>query len=62
MGIKPSAIQYTTLAHDGNYGFVSCSLKGRTTYEKSLFLDSMQEILGPIGNPRYIMVRKTPLG
>jgi len=31
-------------------------------YEKSLFLDSMQEILGPIGNPRYIMVRKTPLG
>ena len=43
------------------YGVVSCSLKGATTYEKSLFLDSMQEILGPIVNPRYIMIRKTPL-
>jgi len=43
------------------YGVVSCSLKGGATYEKCLFLDSMQEILGPIGNSRYLMVRKMPL-
>jgi hypothetical protein len=55
-----SKLKVVTTPH--KYGFVSCTLKGGTTYEKSIFLDSMQEILGPIGNPRYIMVRKTPLG
>lgn len=55
-----SKLKVITTSH--KYGFVSCTLKGGTTYEKSLFLDSMQEILGPIGNPRYIMVRKTALG
>jgi len=58
--IRVSKLKVVTTSHQ--YRFVSCSLKGGTTYEKSLFLDSMQEILGPIGNPRYIMVRKTPLG
>ncbi len=43
------------------YGFVNCSLEGGTTRERSIFLDAMQEILGPIGNPRYILVRKTRL-
>ena len=56
---RVSRLKVVTASHQ--YGFVSCSLKGGTTYEKSLFLDSMQEILGPIGNPRYLMVRKTPL-
>jgi len=54
-----SRLKVITASHQ--YGFVSCSLKGGTTYEKSLFLESMQEILGSIGNPRYLMVRKTPL-
>ena len=57
---RVSRLKVVTASHQ--YGLVSCSLKGGTTYEKSLFLDSMQEILGPIGNPRYIMVRKTPFG
>jgi len=52
-------LKVVTVSHQ--YGLVSCSLEGGTTYEKCLFLDSMQEILGPIGNPRYIMIRKTPL-
>ncbi|MHC4435627.1 MAG: DEAD/DEAH box helicase family protein, partial [Planctomycetota bacterium] len=57
---RVSKLKVVTTSHQ--HGLVSCSLRGGTTYEKSLFLDSMQEILGPIGNPRYIMVRKTPLG
>jgi len=44
------------------YGAVKCSLVGGTTYEKSLFLDALQEILGPIDNPRYILIRKSLLG
>jgi len=49
-------------ADKDRYGLVSCSLEGGTTYEKSLFLDALQEILGPIDNPRYLLTRKTPLG
>jgi hypothetical protein len=46
----------------GRYGSVRCSLAGGTTYEQSLFLDALQEILAPIENPRYLLVRKTLLG
>ncbi|MHC4694309.1 MAG: DEAD/DEAH box helicase family protein [Planctomycetota bacterium] len=59
--IKTDIRGLKVVAASHQYGVVSCSLQGGTTYEKCLFLDSMQEILGPIGNPRYIMVRKTPL-
>jgi len=45
-----------------DYGFVSCSLKGGTTRERSIFLDALQEVLGPIENPRYVLVRKSLLG
>jgi hypothetical protein len=48
-------------AEKDHRGFVRCSLVGGTSYEKSLFLDALQEVLGPIDNPRYIMVRKSPL-
>jgi len=41
---------------------VTCSLKGGTTRERSIFLEALQEILGPVENPRYLLVRKTPLG
>ncbi|MHC4552452.1 MAG: DEAD/DEAH box helicase family protein [Planctomycetota bacterium] len=42
-------------------GYLSCSLSGATTYEKALFLDAMQEILDPIQNPRYLLVRLSAL-
>jgi superfamily II DNA or RNA helicase len=45
----------------GRGGF-SCSLRGGTTYEKALFLEAFEEMIGPIDNPRYILVRKTPIG
>jgi hypothetical protein len=46
--------------YDGQ-GAVYCSLNGATYFESSLFRNSLQEILGPIGNPRYLIVRSTPL-
>ena len=41
---------------------VLCRLEGATTFEKSLFLDALGEILSPIENPRYLLVRKSKLG
>jgi hypothetical protein len=57
---SPSQLKVVTRPLD--YGFVSCSLKGGTTRERSVFLDALQEVLGPIENPRYVLVRKSLLG
>jgi superfamily II DNA or RNA helicase len=45
-----------------DYGLVGCSLQGGTTRERSVFLEALQEVLGPVENPRYVLVRKSPLG
>lgn len=40
-------------------GGVACSLAGATMHEKSLFLEALQELLGQIENPRYLLIRKS---
>lgn len=40
------------------YGAIYCHLNGGTTFEKSTFIQSMQEIVEPIDSPRYLIVRK----
>jgi superfamily II DNA or RNA helicase len=50
------------VAQRQSYGFVGCSLKGGTTRERSVFLEALEELLGPIENPRYVLTRKTALG
>ena len=40
-------------------GAIYCHLDGGTTYEKSLFIKAMQEILANIDNPRYLIIRKS---
>lgn len=45
-----------------NYGFVTCSLKGGTTRQRSVFLHALEELLGPIDDPRYVLVQKSVLG
>jgi len=59
--IKTSISNIKIVTNQNEHGRVNCSLKRAKTYEKYVFLDALQEILGPIENPRYIMVRKTPL-
>jgi superfamily II DNA or RNA helicase len=41
-----------------NFGSVFCHLEGGTTFEKSTFINSLQEIIEPIDNPRYVIIRK----
>lgn len=40
-------------------GAVFCHLDGGTTYEKSLFVQMIQEVVEPINSPRYIIIRKS---
>lgn len=56
----PARLRVVTRKLD--YGFVSCSLQGGSTRERSIFLEALQELLGPVENPRYVLVRKSPLG
>ena len=41
-----------------SFGCVYCHLEGATTFEKSIFINSLQEIVQPIDNPRYVIIRK----
>lgn len=42
-----------------NYGAIYCHLDGGTTFEKSTFIKSLQEIVSTIDNPRYLILRKS---
>lgn len=39
-------------------GALSCSLVGASYFENSLFVTSVNEILMPLDNPRYVIIRK----
>jgi len=41
-------------------GHVYCSLDGGTTRERTVFLDAMGELLDPVENPRYLIMRRSP--
>lgn len=60
--IKTPASQLRVMASRYPDGTVYCSLRGGTTYEQTIFLDAFQEVLDPIGNPRYLLVRRSAFG
>jgi hypothetical protein len=41
-----------------NWGSVFCHLEGGTTFDKSTFINALQELIAPIDNPRYVIIRK----
>jgi len=43
------------------WGGVLCHLEGGTTFEKSLFINALQEMVNPIDNPRYVIIRRSTL-
>lgn len=40
-------------------GAVYCHLEGGSTFEKSAFIEALHEIVSPIENPRYLIIRKS---
>ena len=41
-----------------SFGAVYCHLDGGTTFDKSTFINALKEIISPIDNPRYVIIRK----
>jgi len=42
-------------------GGVACALDGASAREKTLFAEAMGELLSPLDNPRYLLIRKLPV-
>ena len=40
-------------------GSVFCHLEGASTFEKSTFINALIEVISPINNPRYVIIRKS---
>lgn len=53
--------EFKVLTFSDQEGYVYCHLEGGTTYEKSTFVQMIQEIVDPICTPRYIIIRKSKL-
>lgn len=55
--IKATA-QTKVVSSSDQLGAVFCHLEGGSAFERSVFIRCLQEIVEPINNPRYIIVRK----
>ncbi|AZQ44204.1 DEAD/DEAH box helicase family protein [Nonlabens ponticola] len=59
--IKSSYSSYKVITSVNEYGTVYCHLEGGTTYDKSTFINALQEIVSVVDNPRCILIRKNKL-
>jgi superfamily II DNA or RNA helicase len=51
--------QLEVISQVDDKGSIYCHLEGGTTFEKSSFITSLQEVIGTIHNPRYIIIRES---
>lgn len=52
---------HKVVTHADPWGAVYCHLEGESTYDRSAFISALQEVISPIENPRYIIIRKSKL-
>jgi len=55
--IKTPASQLKLIGNQDGSGNASCYLDGGTNYEKSIFIQTLQEAISPIDNPRYLILQ-----
>lgn len=56
--IKTPVIELKAEATVDSKGAMYCCLQGGSTFEQSTYINALQEIIIPIDNPRYVVVRK----
>jgi len=56
--IKTDYASLEVITSVDDWGRVYCHLEGGTTFEKSTFINALQEITDTVENPRYIIIRK----
>lgn len=56
--IKSNRQNLTVVTSVDKLGAVFCHLEGGSTFDKSTFINALQEVIAPIDNPRYVIIRK----
>lgn len=59
--IKTNPAKMAVTTSTNKQGWIACYLEGGSSFEKTLFLDALQQVLGPIDNPRYILTRNSTI-
>jgi superfamily II DNA or RNA helicase len=59
--IKTDPAKLAVTTSTNQQGWITCYLEGGSSFEKTLFLDAFQQVLGPIENPRYMLTRNSTL-
>nr|WP_294946747.1 DEAD/DEAH box helicase family protein [uncultured Mucilaginibacter sp.] len=59
--VKTETARLNVVAALDKFGTIDCHLRGGSTYESSAFINMLQEIIAPIDNPKYVIVRKSLL-
>ncbi len=57
--IKTRKEKLEVISSVDQHGAVYCHLEGGSNYEKLTFIKALQEIINPVDNPRYIIIRKS---
>ncbi len=56
--VQTNPIDLDIISYKDKQGAIYCYLDGGSTFEKSVFINALTEIVKPVENPRYIIVRK----
>jgi superfamily II DNA or RNA helicase len=59
--IKSDFSNMEVVVSEASRGSVFCHVEGGTRRERSLYLDVLKELMGPIESPRYLLQRKSKL-
>ncbi|MFW9882838.1 MAG: DEAD/DEAH box helicase family protein [Candidatus Thorarchaeota archaeon] len=60
--VRTSFNDMRVVVEEGKKGEVFCHVEGGTRRERATYLSSLREVLGPVGSPRYLLLRKSMLG
>lgn len=56
--IRADNSKFTVETSVDDWGAIYCHLEGGTAFDKSTFINALQEIIAPVDNPRYVIIRK----
>jgi len=56
--VQSKPVDLDIISYKDKHGAVYCHLEGGSTFEKSVFINALEEIVKPVDNPRYIVIRK----
>lgn len=57
--IIQTPVEDLKISSDDNYEYSTCYLEGGNNYEKSQFIQTLQELISPVDNPKYLLKQQS---